>query len=252
MATLWTKDSDLTSQNGQKHAIAQYACQYLLQHAKHSVIGMGTGSTINYLIDALAPYKQFFTCIASSQATEQRLASHGIAIANTDMLSIDLYIDGADEIDPKGYMIKGGGGALTREKIIANMAKEFICLADASKMVQTLGAFAIPIEVLPMAVPLVINYLQKHYAQAKPILRKQQGKVFITDNHSYIVDVGGLSLTTEQAMGFEEEMQALVGVITAGIFAKNKAQQLFTCSINEDAASKAHNPLTMQIYSFTD
>ena len=84
MATLWTKDSDLTSQNGQKHAIAQYACQYLLQHAKHSVIGMGTGSTINYLIDALAPYKQFFTCIASSQATEQRLASHGIAIANTN------------------------------------------------------------------------------------------------------------------------------------------------------------------------
>ncbi len=216
----------------QKKAIAMHAAQLLRQQAQGTVLGMGTGSTINYLIDYLAPYAQEFAgAIPSSIASAQKLQAIGLTIIDTHQVqNIDIYIDGADEINVHGEMIKGGGGALTREKIVASMAQQFICLADQSKLVNHLGAFAIPIEVLPIAAPLVACTLLQHYPQAQCTVRKNGDSPYITDNQAYILDIAGLHLSAETlpAKTFEAFCKNMVGVIEVGVFARHKAQQLIT------------------------
>jgi ribose 5-phosphate isomerase A len=182
-----------------------------------SVVGVGTGSTVNCFIDALATMKDRIAgAVSSSEKSSERLRGHGIAVLDSNAVeSIPVYIDGADEIDGRGHMIKGGGAALTREKIVADTAERFICIADESKLVQTLGRFPLPIEVIPMAAAQIARKLRA--LGGEPSLR--QGVV--TDNGGHIIDVRGLAITDPAAM--EREINQWPGVVTVGIFARNRA-----------------------------
>jgi ribose 5-phosphate isomerase A len=183
-----------------------------------SVVGVGTGSTVNCFIDALAAIKgQIAGAVSSSVKSTERLQAHGIPVLDTnDVTSIPVYIDGADEIDHRGHMVKGGGAALTREKIVADLAQRFVCIADASKLVDTLGAFPLPVEVIPMAAAQVARRFASAYGGQAQV---RQGVV--TDNGNLLLDVRGLSITDPLAM--ETEVNQWPGVVTVGIFARHRA-----------------------------
>lgn len=184
------------------------------------VIGVGTGSTANHFIDALAGVRgRIAGAVASSEATASRLSAAGIPVL--DLNSVDelpLYVDGADEITPHLAMIKGGGGALTREKIVAAVARKFVCIADESKLVPVLGHFPLPVEVIPMAQAYVARRLAALGGQ--PVLREG----FRTDNGNVVLDVRGLAIPDPVAL--EAELDQIVGVVTVGLFARRPADLL--------------------------
>lgn len=209
------------TQDELKQAVAQAAADHVAESAPvGAIIGVGTGSTANFFIDALAALKdRIGGAVASSEATRQRLAGHGIPVLDLNEVSrIPVYVDGADEIDDGLNMIKGGGGALTREKIVAAVADRFICIADASKLVDTLGKFPLPVEVIPMARAHVIRELEK--LGGLPQLREG----FVTDNGNQIVDVRGLLI--HDPKGLEAKINQIVGVVTNGLFAMRPADLL--------------------------
>ncbi len=177
------------------------------------VIGVGTGSTADLFIDGLARFKgRIRATVASSERSAARLAGHGLAVLDlNDVDGMPIYVDGADEIDAGLSMIKGGGGALTREKIVASVAERFICIADESKLVQRLGAFPLPIEVIPMAREAVARRMAALGGQ--PRLREG----FVTDNGNVILDVSGLAIADAHAL--EAEINGMAGVVTCGLFA---------------------------------
>jgi ribose 5-phosphate isomerase A len=180
-------------------------------------VGVGTGSTVNCFIDALAGMKERIRgAVSSSEKSTERLRALGIAVVDSNQVErLPVYIDGADEIDAKGCMIKGGGAALTREKIVADISDRFICIADASKSVAVLGGFPLPIEVIPMAAQQIMRRLRA--IGGEPSLR---GAV-VTDNGGQIVDVRGLQITDPEAL--EREINQWPGVVTVGIFARHRA-----------------------------
>lgn len=182
-----------------------------------SVIGVGTGSTVNCFIESLARMpERVAAAVSSSEQSSLRLRKHGILVLDANEVDVlAVYVDGADEIDAKGCMIKGGGGALTREKIVADMAQRFVCIADESKLVTTLGRFALPVEVIPMASALVSRRLRE--IGGHPVPRPG----FMTDNGALILDVHGLTITDPPAL--EAELSQWPGVVTVGVFARNRA-----------------------------
>lgn len=190
-----------------------------VEYVQSGIIGVGTGSTANFFIDELAKVKHKIDgAVASSEATAERLRSHGIEVFDLNSVSsLDIYVDGADEITEHLHMLKGGGGALTREKIVAAVAKTFVCICDASKYVDVLGKFPLPIEVLPMARSYVAREITKLGGQ--PELRD-----FTTDNGNVILDVHGLSIT--DPIDMEAKINQIVGVVTNGLFAERPANVL--------------------------
>ena len=202
------------TQDELKALVGQAALAYVVPG---SVVGVGTGSTVNCFIDALATMKDRIAgAVSSSERSSERLRAHGIAVLdNNSVEGIPVYIDGADEIDHAGNMIKGGGAALTREKIVADIAERFICIADESKLVATLGRFPLPVEVIPMAAAQISRKLRA--LGGEPVLR--QGVV--TDNGGHIIDVRGLVVADPAALEFE--INQWPGVVTVGIFARNRA-----------------------------
>ena len=209
------------TQDELKQAVAQAATDYVAKNAPEgSLIGVGTGSTANFFIDALAPLKNKYKgAVASSEATRKRLESHGIPVFDlNDVADIPVYVDGADEIDAGLNMIKGGGGALTREKIVAAVAKTFVCICDASKLVDVMGKFPLPVEVIPMARAHVARELAK--LGGTPVLREG----FVTDNGNLILDVRGLSIIDPK--GLEAKINQITGVVTNGLFAVRPADVL--------------------------
>ncbi len=186
-----------------------------------SVIGVGTGSTVNKFIDALASMKdQIAGAVSSSEASTARLQALGIRVLDcNEVENLSVYVDGADEIDPAGFMIKGGGAALTREKIVAAQSRRFICIADESKWVRTLGAFPLPVEIIPMACARLMRQFQSLGGQAR--LRMQGDQPLVTDNGQHILDVHGLHLS--DPLAFEMQVSQWPGVITVGVFAVQKA-----------------------------
>lgn len=185
------------------------------------IIGVGTGSTVNKFIDGLALLGQRVPgVVSSSEASTARLEALGIAVFDCSAVDeLAVYIDGADEIDPRGYMVKGGGGALTREKIVAAQARRFVCIADASKLVETLGAFPLPVEVIPMAAAHIARQFARMGGQA--LLRLREGQPYVTDNGQHILDVRGLRIA--DPLGLELEVSQWPGVVTVGVFARQKA-----------------------------
>lgn len=203
-----------SDQNARKQAVAEAAVAAIIDELRPSaILGIGTGSTANLFIDALAPLSERFAgAVASSEATAQRLRGHGIRVVDLNEVDhLPVYIDGADEADPSLALIKGGGGALTREKIVVACARRFICIVDSSKCVDELGAFPLPIEVLPMARALVERSLRQ--LGGEPTLREG----FVTDSGNLILDVQGLDLANPQAM--ERRLNDLVGTVCNGLFA---------------------------------
>jgi ribose 5-phosphate isomerase A len=185
-----------------------------------TVIGVGTGSTVNFLIDGLAARPGLVhAAVSSSEGSSARLRELGVALADlNDLVELDLYIDGADEATPAGQLIKGGGGALTREKIVAAAARRFVCIVDDGKMVATLGRFPLPIEVIPMARALVARALTAR--GGRPVWREG----FVTDNGNQILDVHGLVITDPVAL--ERELNQIAGIVTVGLFAQRPADLL--------------------------
>jgi ribose 5-phosphate isomerase A len=202
------------TQDEQKHAVAAAAMQYVVDDAW---IGVGSGSTANLFIDALAARKHRIKgAVASSVKTAERLKSHGILVEELNNVGdMPVYIDGADEVDARGAMIKGGGGALTREKIVAAVARKFVCIVDQTKVVDVLGRFALPVEVIPMA---------RSYVAREIVLRGGQPAWrmgFTTDNGNVILDVSGLRIADPVA--FETDLNQIAGVVTVGLFARRGA-----------------------------
>ncbi len=205
------------TQDEQKREVAQAAIQHI---PIGSIVGVGTGSTANYFIDELAKVKHKIDgAVASSDDTAQRLKSHHIQVLELNNVSeIPVYVDGADEITEHLHMIKGGGGALTREKIVAATAKKFICIADQSKLVSVLGEFPLPIEVIPMARSYVARELVR--LGGHPVLREG----FTTDNGNIILDVHGLKILNPTEL--EMNLNHITGIVTNGLFAKRGANML--------------------------
>ncbi len=208
----WIKS--LMTQDDKKKAVAEAAIKYLPQD---SIVGVGTGSTVNYFIDALAPIKhKIVGAVSSSEASTKRLIAMGIEVFDLNSVDkLDVYVDGADEITQHKHMIKGGGAALTREKIVAAVAEKFICIIDDSKQVAMLGAFPLPVEVIPMARSYVAREIVK--LGGDPVYR--QG--VITDNGNVILDVHNLTILNPVEL--EKQLNALVGVVTNGLFAARGA-----------------------------
>lgn len=209
------------NQDQLKKATAEAALQYILPHLeKELVIGIGTGSTARFFIDALAEYKDDFDgCVSSSEASTEQLKAHGIPVYDLNTVSdLRFYIDGADEINEHLYMIKGGGAALTREKIIAVVAREFICIADESKAVGVLGEFPLPVEVVPMARSYVGRELVK--LGGDPAYREG----VVTDNGNVILDVWNMKIV--DPVELERNINGIVGVVTNGLFANRPADVL--------------------------
>jgi ribose 5-phosphate isomerase A len=202
------------TQDELKQAVARAAVQYVVDDA---VIGVGSGSTANFFIDELAGCRgRIRGAVASSERTAERLRRHGIPLFDVnDLESLPVYIDGADEVTERFAMIKGGGGALTREKIVAAVSRRFVCIADASKLVPVLGAFPLPVEVIPMARAHVARALTQ--LGGRPRLREG----FVTDNGNVVLDVAGLSISEPVAL--EERLNNIVGVVTNGLFARRGA-----------------------------
>jgi len=207
----------MATQDELKREVARAAIRFV---PEGQVIGVGTGSTADFFIDELAAMKgRIAGAVASSERSAARLAQHGIRLFDlNDVDSLPVYVDGADEIDPAFCMIKGGGGALTREKIVAAVARTFVCIADHSKQVATLGRFPLPVEVIPMARAYATRELAK--LGGTPKLREG----FVTDNGNVIVDVHGLSIL--EPVAFERAVNGIVGVVTNGLFAVRGADVL--------------------------
>lgn len=208
-------------QDQQKRAVGEAAAKFIAPHlTKSTVVGVGTGSTANYFIDALRAYRDDLKCaVASSEASAERLKRHGIEVESlNNVKEIEFYIDGADEINNCFAMIKGGGGALTREKIVASVAQQFVCIVDESKLVTTLGAFPLPVEVIPMARSAVARTIVD--LGGRPVYR--QG--FTTDNGNVILDVHNLNLTEPDLV--ERQLNNIPGVVTNGLFALRPADVL--------------------------
>jgi ribose 5-phosphate isomerase A len=218
------------TQDEMKQAVAKAAIDYV----KDGIIGVGTGSTANYFIDELAKVKgRIDGAVASSEATAQRLKSHGIQVFDLNSVDgMDIYVDGADEITEHFHMIKGGGGALTREKIVAACARHFICVADQSKLVGVLGAFALPVEVIPMARGYVARELVKLGGQPK--LREG----FTTDNGNLILDVSNMNIL--DPVKLETEINQITGVVTNGLFARRPADILLLGTMSGVKTSIRH------------
>jgi len=210
------------TQDQLKQAVAQAAVDYIAPNLTwESIIGVGTGSTANCFIDALAKIKHTFgAAVASSEATATRLKSHGINVLELNAVPhMSFYVDGADESDIHLNLIKGGGGALTREKIVAAVAETFVCIADESKLVGVLGAFPLPVEVIPMARSYVARKLVG--LGGEPVWR--QG--FVTDNGNLILDLYGMDIVDPKDL--EQQINQLTGVVTNGLFAHRPADILF-------------------------
>lgn len=205
------------TQDQLKQAAALAALDHLVDG---SIVGVGTGSTVNFFIDGLAGQRERIRgAVSSSEASSARLRAHGISVFElNDVEHLPVYVDGADEIDHQLAMIKGGGGALTREKIVAAVAERFICICDGSKRVSTLGRFPLPIEVIPMARVQVTRALRQ--LGGEPELRAD----FITDNGNQIIDVHGLQIS--DPAGLESELNQIVGVVCNGLFARRGADLL--------------------------
>lgn len=205
------------TQDELKKAAALAALDYIIDG---SIVGVGTGSTVNHFIDALAGMRErILGAVSSSEASSRRLVGHGIAVFDLNGIeSLPIYVDGADEIDGSFAMIKGGGGALTREKIVAAVSERFICICDASKQVKELGGFPLPVEVIPMACGHVSRELRR--LGGEPRLREG----FVTDNGNLILDVHGLRISDPVAM--ETRINQIVGVVTNGLFAQRGADVL--------------------------
>ncbi|WP_300440340.1 ribose-5-phosphate isomerase RpiA [Zoogloea sp.] len=205
------------TQDELKQQAALRALDYVVEGA---IVGVGTGSTANFFIDGLATMKDRIAgAVASSEVSARRLAGHGIRLFDlNDVEELPVYVDGADEIDASLAMIKGGGGALTREKIVAAVATKFVCICDASKKVDVLGRFPLPVEVIPMARAQVARELAR--LGGKPVLREG----FVTDNGNLILDVHGLQI--HDPVNLEVNVDGIVGVVTNGLFAKRGADVL--------------------------
>lgn len=209
----------MLTQDELKTQVGQAALQYVVPG---EIVGVGTGSTVNKFIDALASLRgQIPGAVSSSVASTQRLQALGIPVFDANEVGeLAVYIDGADEIDGRGYMIKGGGAALTREKIVAAQSRRFVCIADESKRVQTLGRFPLPVEVIPMASQRLVRQFSALGGDAR--LRMQDGQPLVTDNGQHILDVTGLQIT--EPLAFESEVNQWPGVVTVGVFAHQRAQ----------------------------
>jgi len=206
------------SQDALKTLVGLAALQYVVPG---EIVGVGTGSTVNKFIDALATIKdRILGAVSSSEASTERLKALNIPVFEaSDVAELSVYIDGADEIDGHGFMVKGGGAALTREKIVAAQSKRFVCIADASKLVTTLGQFPLPVEVIPMATARVIRQFAALGGSGR--VRMKNGAPLVTDNGQHIVDVTGLAIT--DPLAFESQVSQWPGVVTVGVFAHQKA-----------------------------
>ncbi len=202
------------TQDEMKQAVARAALEYVVPD---SVIGIGTGSTANFFIDYLAEIKgRIEGTVASSEASAARLKSHGIPVYDLNSVDeISVYVDGADETNHYGHLVKGGGGALTREKIVAAVAKKFVCIVDSTKVVDILGAFPLPVEVIPMARSYVARELVK--LGGEPVYREG----FVTDNGNVILDVHNLQIMNPVEL--EQKLNNITGVVTNGLFAMRPA-----------------------------
>jgi len=207
------------TQDELKTFVGQAALHYI---QPGMLVGVGTGSTVNKFIDALATLKHSIAgTVSSSIASTERLQALGIKVFEAaDVAQLDVYVDGADEIDHAGNMIKGGGAALTREKIVAAQSRQFICIADDSKLVTTLGTFPLPVEVIPMSAQRLAQQFADMGGNAT--LRLKQGAPLVTDNGQHILDVTGLQIFEPRA--FELQVSQWPGVVTVGVFAFQKAQ----------------------------
>ena len=196
------------------------AAQAALEYVDGGIIGVGTGSTVNHFIDFLATIKgQIEGAVSSSEASTERLKIHDIPVLDLNFAGeLDLYVDGADESNHQLQLIKGGGGALTREKIVAGASKKFVCIADGSKLVEVLGAFPLPVEVIPMARSHVARQLVK--LGGTPVWREG----FVTDNGNLILDVQNLEIA--EPLKLEQDINGIAGVVTVGIFALRPADVL--------------------------
>jgi len=206
------------TQDELKALVGQAALQYVVPG---EIVGVGTGSTVNKFIEALGTVKDRIRgAVSSSVASTERLRALGIEVFDSNEVDeLSVYIDGADEIDGHGFMIKGGGAALTREKIVAAQSRRFICIADASKRVEVLGAFPLPVEVIPMAARRVMRQFGRLGGVAQ--VRERDGLPLVTDNGQHIVDVSGLKI--RDPLAFESEVSQWPGVVTVGVFAHQKA-----------------------------
>ena len=223
------------NQDELKSAVGKKAAEYIEPNlTRDMVIGVGTGSTANFFIEALAELRHKFSgAIASSEATTKKLESHGIAVYDlNDINEMPYYVDGADESNSKLELVKGGGGALTREKILASVAKEFICIVDESKQVDVLGKFPLPVEVIPMARSVVSQKIAD--LGGHPIYRQD----FFTDNGNIILDVHGLTVTKPSIL--EDKMNAITGVVTTGLFAKRPADFLLVARTTGEIDEFSH------------
>ena len=218
------------TQDELKALVGQAALQYVVPG---EIVGVGTGSTVNKFIDALASMKdQIQGAVSSSEASTSRLKALGIPVFDSnDVTELAVYIDGADEIDGQGHMVKGGGAALTREKIVAAQSKMFVCIADESKLVDHLGTFPLPVEVIPMASARIMAQFAKMGGQAQ--VRLKDGQPLVTDNGQHSLDVKGLTISDPVA--FETEVSQWPGVVTVGVFAYQKAQ---VCLLGTSAGVK--------------
>ena len=207
------------TQDELKALVGQAALQYVVPG---DIVGVGTGSTVNKFIDALAAIKdQIKGAVSSSEASTVRLKTLGIPVFDSNTVDrLAVYIDGADEIDHQGHMVKGGGAALTREKIVAAQSDRFVCIADESKLVDVLGAFPLPVEVIPMSSARIIRQFEAMGATA--VVRQKDGQPLVTDNGQHIVDVKGLKIS--DPLAFETQVSQWPGVVTVGVFAHQKAQ----------------------------
>jgi ribose 5-phosphate isomerase A len=209
----------MLTQDELKTLVGQAALQYVVPG---EIVGVGTGSTVNKFIDALASMKgQIKGAVSSSVASTERLLALGIPVFEAgEVGELSVYIDGADEIDGRGYMIKGGGAALTREKIVAAQSRRFVCIADESKQVTVLGKFPLPVEVIPMATQRLIRQFAALGGTAR--VRMKGAEPLVTDNGQHILDVTGLQI--KDPLAFESEVNQWPGVVTVGVFAHQRAQ----------------------------
>jgi ribose 5-phosphate isomerase A len=202
-----------------KNLVGQAALHYVVPG---DIVGVGTGSTVNKFIDALATIKdQIKGAVSSSNASTERLLALGIKVFDSNAVErLSVYIDGADEIDGHGNMVKGGGAALTREKIVAAQSDRFVCIADESKLVGVLGHFPLPVEVIPMATARI----QRQFAAmgARAVVRQKDGQALVTDNGQHILDVSGLHI--DNPLAFESQVSQWPGVVTVGVFAFQRAK----------------------------
>jgi len=220
-------------QDEQKALVAKEAVSLILKEISvGEILGIGTGSTVNLFIDALAPHVNHFKgVVSSSEASTTRLQGHGFHVFDAnEVTGLIAYVDGADEINPQGQMMKGGGGALTREKIVASMSKQFICICDSTKQVDTLGKFPLPIEVIPLASAHIQRLLVQRFGGQVHLRhgKTQTSETFVTDNGGWVLDVSGLKI--EDPEEFEMELNQIPGVICNGIFALNPASTLIVSS----------------------